>query len=134
MGNVYEYVNLGGEFRVGVNLPDDFGTAGISPGSTTSTPVEGNQQAERTRVFDLGLHVFARAEGRAVAHNIFLDGNTFGSSPSVDRKWLVADLSVGASVNYKNTKFIYALVYRTEEFETQAEGQIFGSVSVNFAF
>ncbi len=134
VGNVYDYVNLGGEFRVGLNLPDDFGTAGISPGSTTSTPVEGNQQAQRARVFDLGAYVFARAEGRAVAHNIFLDGNTFGDSPSVDRKWLVADVSVGASVNYKNTKLTYALVYRTEEFETQEEGQVFGSVTVNFAF
>ena len=134
VGNVYDYVNLGGELRVGVNLPDDFGTAGISPGSTTSTPLEGNQRAERARFFDLGLYVFARAEGRAVARNIFLDGNTFGNSPSVDHKWAVADLSVGASVNYHNTKFTYALVYRSEEFEGQGEGQIFGSVTVNFAF
>ena len=80
---------------LGLNLPDDFGTAGISPSSTTSTPVEGNQQARRSRNFDLGLYVFARAEGRAVARNIFLDGNTFGHSQSVDHKWLVADLSVG---------------------------------------
>lgn len=134
IGNVYDYVNLGGEFRFGINLPDDFGTAGISPGSSTPTPVEGNQQAERARVFDLGLYLFARAEGRAVARNIFLDGNTFGDSPSVDRKWFVADVSVGASVNYRNTKLTYALVYRTLEFDTQAEGQIFGSVSMNIAF
>lgn len=134
VGNVYDYANLGGELRVGLNLPDDFGTAGISPSSTTSTPLEGNQQAERARVFDLGLYAFARAEGRAVARNIFLDGNTFGDSPSVGHKPLVADLSVGASVNYRNTKFTYALVYRTEEFDGQDGGQVFGSVSVNFAF
>jgi lipid A 3-O-deacylase len=134
VGNVYDYVNLGGEFRLGLNLPDDFGTAGIAPGSSTSTPVEGNQLAPHARTFDLGLYVFARADGRAVARNIFLDGNTFGSSPSVDRKWYVADLSVGASVNYRNTKLTYALVYRTEEFETQEEGQLFGSVTVNLAF
>jgi hypothetical protein len=134
VGNVYDYANLGGEFRVGLNLPDDFGTAGIAPGSTTSTPVEGNQRAERSRVFDLGVYVFARADGRAVARNIFLDGNTFGDSASVDHKPLVADLSVGASINYKNTKFTYALVYRTEEFAGEDGGQLFGSVSVNFAF
>ena len=68
-----------------------------------------------------------------MAHNIFLDGNTFGDSPSVDRKWFVADLSVGAAVNYKNTKFAYAFVYRTEEYQGQKEGQLFGTVSVNFA-
>ena len=63
-----------------------------------------------------------------------IDGNTFGDSPSVDRKWLVADLSVGAAVNYKNTKFAYAFVYRTEEFYGQKENRILGTVSVNFAF
>ena len=69
-----------------------------------------------------------------VAHSIFLDGNTFGDGPSVDHRWLVGDLSVGASLNYQNTKFTYALVYRTKEFEGQEEAQLFGSVSVNFAF
>jgi lipid A 3-O-deacylase len=133
LGNVQTYANLGGELRVGLNLPDDFGTAAIDPAATTSTPVDGRQGAERSR-FDLGLYVFARADGRVVAHNIFLDGNTFGDSPSVDRKWLVADLSVGAAVNYKNTKFAYAFVYRTEEFRGQTEPQIFGTISVNLAF
>ena len=133
VGNVQTYANLGAELRAGVNLPDDFGTAPIGPATTTSTPVEGRQGAERPR-FDLGLYVFARADGFAVAHNIFLDGNTFGDSPSVDRKWLVAELSAGAAVNYKNTKFAYAFVYRTEEFYGQKEAQVFGTVSVNFAF
>ena len=133
VGNVETYANVGAELRAGLNLPDDFGTTAIGPAATTSTPVDGRQGAERAR-FDLGLYLFARADGRAVAHNIFLDGNTFGDSPSVDRKWFVADLSVGAAVNYKNTKFAYAFVYRTEEFYGQKEAQIFGTVSVNFAF
>jgi ElaB/YqjD/DUF883 family membrane-anchored ribosome-binding protein len=133
LGNVQTYANLGGELRAGFNLPDDFGTAVISPAATTSTPVDGRQGAERAR-FDLGLYLFARVDGRVVAHNIFLDGNTFGDGPSVDRNWFVADLSVGAAVNFRNTKFAYALVYRTEEFDGQKEGQIFGTVSVNFAF
>ena len=133
LGNVSTYANLGGEFRIGLNLPDDFGTAGIDPAATTSTPVERGQTAKRAG-FDLGLYVFARADGRAVAHNVFLDGNTFGNSVSVDRKPLVADLTVGASLNYHNTKFTYAVTYRTEEFEQQREAQLFGSVTVNLAF
>ena len=133
LGNVQTYADAGGEVRAGLNLPDDFGTAAIGPAATTSTPVDGSQSAERSR-FDLGLYVFARAEGRAVAHNIFLDGNTFGDSPSVERKWFVADLSLGVAVNIKNTKFAYAFVYRTVEFSGQKEGQAFGTVSVNFAF
>ena len=133
LGNVHTYANLGAELRAGWNLPDDFGTATIGPAATTSTPVDGRMGATRSR-YDLGLYVFARTDGRVVARNIFLDGNTFGNSASVDRKLFVADLSVGVAVNHKNTKLAYAFVYRTKEFYGQKEGQLFGTVSVNFAF
>jgi lipid A 3-O-deacylase len=133
-GNVYDYVNAGGELRIGFNLPDDFGTPDIGSASPTPTPVEGSQQARRARIFDLGVYLFARADGRVVARNIFLDGNTFRDSASVERRWLVADLSAGASLNYKNTKLTYALDYRTEEFVGQKAGELFGSITVNFAF
>jgi hypothetical protein len=134
LGNVATYANLGGEFRLGFNLPDDFGTGPIAPGATTSTPVERGYAAQRASRFDIGLYAFARADGRAVAHNIFIDGNTFGDSASADRKRLVADLSVGASLNLQSTKITYAVIYRTKEFEAQEEGQMFGSISLNFAF
>jgi len=133
-GNVYDYINAGGEFRLGLNLPDDFGTDPIHPAATTPTPPEGNQRAARPRYFDIGAYGFVRADGRVVARNIFLDGNTFKDSASVHHKWTVADLSVGAAVNYKNTKVTYALVYRTEEFVGQKGGELFGSVTINVAF
>jgi lipid A 3-O-deacylase len=85
-GNVYDYVNAGAELRVGFNLPDDFGTPGIEPGATTSTPAEGDLQATRARILDVGAYLFARVDGRVVARNIFLDGNTFRDSASVERK------------------------------------------------
>ena len=132
-GTVRTYANAGAELRVGLNLPDDFGTPSIGPTATTSTPVDGQMAADRTR-FDLGAYLFARADGRAVARNIFLDGNTYSDSPSVDKHPFVADLSAGLAMNIKNTKIAYALVYRTEEFEGQDEGQVFGTVSFNWTF
>ena len=133
LGNVYTYANLGAELRAGINLPDDFGTATIGTAATTSTPVDGAQGADRAW-FDLGLYVFARVDGRAVARNIFLDGNTNGSGPSVGHSPFVADVSVGAAVNFKNTKLAYALVYRSREFSNQEEAQVFGTVSLNWTF
>ena len=133
LGNVATYANLGAEFRFGVNLPDNFGTSAISTSSVTPTPVDGTMGAGRAG-FDLGAHLFARVDGRAVAHNIFLDGNTFGSSHSVDRKIFVADLSTGVAVNYRNTGVAFALVYRSREFDGQDEGQVFGTVSLVFSY
>ena len=133
LGTVTTFANVGAEIRVGLNLPDDFGTSSISSAATTSTPVDGALAADRSR-FDLGAYVFARVDGRAVARNIFLDGNTYTDSHSVDSNPLVADLCAGVAMNYKNTKIAYALVYRTKEFKGQDEGQTFGTVSLNWTF
>lgn len=133
LGTVRTAVNIGSEFRFGVNLPDDFGTAPISSGGSTSTPVDGLQAAARSR-YDIGAYLFTRVDGSAVFHNIFLDGNTYSNSHSVDREVFVADLSAGVAFNYKNTKLAYALVYRTKEFKEQDEAQIFGTVSLNWTY
>lgn len=133
LGTVRTFANVGAEVRAGLNLPDDFGTASIGPAATTSTPVDGALAADRSR-FDIGTYLFARVDGRAVARNIFLDGNTYTDSHSVDSNPLVADFSAGVAVNYKNTKLAYALVFRTKEFKGQDEGQTFGTVSLNWTF
>jgi hypothetical protein len=133
VGTVRTFANAGAELRAGFNLPDDFGTPSIGPSATTSTPVDGQMAADRAW-FDLGAYLFLRVDGRAVARNIFLDGNTFSDSPSVDKYPFVADLSAGVAMNIKNTKIAYALVYRTEEFEDQEDAQIFGTVSLNWTF
>jgi lipid A 3-O-deacylase len=133
VGTVRTFANLGAELRAGWNLPDDFGTASIGPAATTSTPLDGAMGAYRSQ-FDLGAYFFTRVDGRAVARNIFLDGNTFTHSHSVDSNPFVADLSVGVAVNYNNTKIAYAMVYRTKEFKGQQDDQIFGTLSLNWTF
>jgi lipid A 3-O-deacylase len=133
LGTVRTFANVGAEVRAGLNLPDDFGTPSIGPAATTSTPVDGAMGADRSR-FDVGAYLFARVDGRAVARNIFLDGNTYSDSHSVSKNPLVADLSAGVAFNLKNTKLAYALVYRTKEFKQQEDAQVFGTVSVNWTF
>jgi hypothetical protein len=133
VGNVKTHANFGGELRFGLNLPDDYGTGVIGPASSTSTPLDGAMEASRSW-FPLGTYFFARADGRAVGRNVFVDGNTFGDSHSVGHRLFVADLSAGIAMNYKNTKIAYAFVYRSKEFDQQVEAQVFGTVSVNWTF
>lgn len=134
LGNVNISASLGAELRAGWNLPDDFGTDTINPAATTPTPVEGFQRAARSRWTNFGAHVFFRTEGRYVARDIFLDGNTFRDSHSVSKLPFVADISGGLSVNWRDMKVTYAYVYRTEEFRGQDDGQTFGSITVSIPF
>lgn len=127
-GNVHTYINGGGEIRLGYNLPIDFGTGLIRPAGDASIPA-----AHRGK-FPAGFHLFGAVDGRGVARNIFLDGNTFTDSHEVDKKPFVADLMVGASFHYKNVKITYSHVYQTKEFEEQEDAQIFGSISIAYTF
>jgi lipid A 3-O-deacylase len=45
-----------------------------------------------------GWNFFVGTQGRAVAWNIFLDGNTFQNSRSVVKEPVVADLIIGAEL------------------------------------
>lgn len=125
LGNVRTSVNVGGEIRWGKNLPQDFGTSQLGATSTTSTPFDPASGVEKW-----GFYIFSRADVHAVAHNIFLDGNTFTNSHSVDRNIFVADLSIGFALTRGNTKISYAHVFRTREFQGQDEPEIFGTLSI----
>lgn len=129
-GTVYTHAGFGGTIRLGNYLPDDFGPARIrpaSPGSQSFDPI-GDPRGLRWYLF-LGL------EGRAVARDIFLDGNTFASSHSVDKKPLVADLQLGlALVLGDDVRVNYTYVVRSREFRGQLKPDRFGAMSLSVRF
>lgn len=133
VGNVYTYANLGGEIRFGYNLPLDFGSSFIRLGSGIEAPVTESDPRIRRR-HNFGVHLFMDVDGRAVARDIFLDGNTWKESHRVDRKRFVADMAAGLSILYKHVKLTYAHVYRTKEFDGQDKAQSFGSVTLAITF
>jgi hypothetical protein len=72
-------------------------------------------------------------QSRVQIQNIFLDGNTWKDSLSVDKNPLVADLEAGLVINGENWgRFSAFYVYRTEEFELQTSAQHFGGVTLSF--
>lgn len=130
-GNVMTFANIGGEVRLGWNLPSDFGTSLIRPGGGVGGPTSDDDPRLNG---GFGVYVFAGVDGRAVARNIFLDGNTFEQSHSVTKKTLVADINGGIACVIGNWRLSYTHVYRTEEFTQQKRGQNFGSVQVALTF
>ncbi len=78
--------------------------------------------------------LFAGLDGRAMGRNIFLDGNTFKDSHSVDKKIFVGDANVGAAITYDDYRLSYTLNYRTKEFDGQDDPSIFGSLTLTTRF
>jgi hypothetical protein len=132
-GTFAVYANTGAELRFGYYIPSDFGNALARPGENVSVPV-GRSGNRTSRWHRFSITAFLSIEGRAVAHNIFLDGNTFTDSHSVDKKPFVGDFSSGLSINYKAFKLTYAHVYRSPEFEGQDKGHSFGSLSLSYIY
>ena len=127
IGNVYDYANMGMMFRFGQNLPIDYGPPRVQP----SLPGSGFFEKAPG---GFGWYLFAGVDGRAVAHNIFLDGNTFRSSRSVDKETLVGDAQFGLAVVVDGVRLAYTHVLRTREYKGQDTDDQFGAFSVSFAF
>ncbi|MCB1121480.1 MAG: DUF2219 family protein [Verrucomicrobiae bacterium] len=134
LGNVSTFLNMGLEGRFGYNLPYDFGTTHIRPGGETNIPFLAERFKGKIPERDFGFHFFTSIEGRVVARDIFLDGNTFSDSHSVSKEPLVADLAFGAKVKLSSFKVSYSVVKRSKQFKLQPKSHTFGSVMVSFTY
>lgn len=126
LGNVYTYANGGLSFRIGRGLARDLGPPRIQPalpGSALFIPGD-----------DPAWYLYVGVDARAVAHNIFLDGNSFHESRSVDKEPLVGDLQAGVAVALSTIRFSYTVVGRSREFTTQQGPDEFGVFTVSLAF
>lgn len=127
LGNVFTHAALGATFRFGRNLDNDFGgPARIGPSRPGGAYVVSDRE--------FGWYLFAGFEGRAVARNIFLDGNTFSDSHSVDKKTFVGDLQFGIAVMWAGYRLTYTQVFRSKEFDGQDGGDRFGAISLTVPF
>ncbi len=127
VGNVFDYVNAGFMLRAGWHLPDDFGPQTMHPAELTAP-------AFSAHASDLSIYGFFGAEGRAIARNIFLDGSTFKDSPSIAKRYAVAEVQAGLALRYQRVSFIFSQVFRTEEFRNQGRPQWFCSARLNIEF
>ena len=90
----------------------------------------------------LSVYVFGGLDGRAVGHNITLDGSWFRSDPTVDPEAFVADVSYGFAllinppIRFPQLELSFTHIERTHEFHGQSGNDVFGSVTVkmNWSF
>lgn len=124
VGNAYDYVNAGAMARLGFNLPDDFGPLRMEPALPGSNFFEPNGE--------FSAYVFAGIDGRAIARNIFLDGNSFVASRSVSKLPFVGDFQLGAAIATDTWRLSFTHVFRSKEYHEQASSDQFGAVNLTF--
>jgi lipid A 3-O-deacylase len=126
LGNVHTYAAAGLMLRYGTELEADFGPPRARPVSAGSVFFQPTGR--------FGWYGFFGVEGRAVARDVTLDGNTWRDSRSVDVEPLVGDASLGFALILERARLTATYTVRSKEFETQRQLAQFGSLSIAFRF
>ena len=128
VGNIYTYAGTGFSLTL---MPDDGTFRDKPPRVRPAMPGSGYFETPED---GFGWALFAGVDGRAVARDIFLDGNTFKDSHSVDKKHFVADATAGIAFTLDRYRLAYSINARSKEFDGQDKPAVFGSLTLSTRF
>lgn len=126
LGNLYTYASAGFGARIGQGLERSYSIPAVAPTATG--------QAWFRPGSDFAWYVFTNFEGRYMAHNLLLDGNTFEDSHSVEREPWVGDAQAGVTMTWQDWQLSLTNVWRTREFEGQDRHDEFGSIQLSWQY
>jgi hypothetical protein len=125
LGSVHRELVGDVTMRLGINLPDDFGPSRIGDLAALT--------GHARRGFS--VYGFARAGGRIVEYNAFLNGNNFQASPGVAIENFVGEVQAGAVMAYTcnaaSVELGYSQTLITPEFREQDTNHTFGAWTVS---
>jgi len=126
VGNVLDYAEAGAVLRIGQHLDADFGPNRLPPTLEGSTVFAPNVT---------GWYFFLGGDGQAVAHDLFLQGNTFSPSPRVNIYPLVGEFEAGVAIMVWGMRISYEQVFQSKTWHGQ-DGSIFsyGALQVSARF
>jgi hypothetical protein len=115
LGNVDTHLEVGAILRWGYNIPDDMGYRAIN-------------------AYDGDFSIFSvfRIYEKIVARDIFLDGNSDGDSPYVEKRPLVTAGSAGFVIRVSDVELGYSFEVSTKRFKTQTSADDRGNVSLSY--
>lgn len=131
-GNVAIKGDIGAVVRIGWNIPADFGTTFIDEGGMNAIPVKSKQCFPILSPWSFYINL--STGGSVVLRDIFLDGNTFEESHSVDKNYLVGYWGYGLSARYRNFSIDYLRTHHSLEYKTQRDYDSFGTLVFSWHF
>lgn len=127
LGNVLIAAQAGGFLRAGYGLGDSLMSA-WHPGMGSGPP--GWPKDSRS----WGVFGFVGLSGAAVAHNLFLDGNTYQSSHSVDKLPFVHAVEWGVALRVKQVLASWRHITVSPEFRERRRYHDFASFQISLFF
>ncbi len=123
LGNAHTHLAAGGFFRIGHNLAEDYGPPRITPASSGTAyfrPEPGQS-----------WYLYLGVEGRLVARDLFLEGNSFGGRGGVELRRAVGEVYSGVVYTRERLRLAYTHVWRSREFQGQIDHQDYGALSIS---
>ncbi len=127
IGNVDTSASCGLRWRGGRNLESDFD----SDSDESSHRIEGIEPKHGSHSKFRFSHLL-EMRGIVVARNIFLDGNTFKESHSVEKKNALVEISWGIDYGNRKKRASMRYTYRSKEFDLQKSGSSFIRFALEF--
>lgn len=124
LGNAYTYAGGGAMLRFGDNLRRDLNPPNIRPG------FPGVSYYQSLKGMD--WYAFIGHEVRWVARDIFLDGNSFVESHSVEKEPVVGDTQLGLVFLHRDIRISISTTLRTREFKGQKEDTVYRAINFSF--
>jgi lipid A 3-O-deacylase len=128
LGSLATQVDAGFEIRAGWKMPPGFDPDPV--GRKVITHGYARDAVER----DFSAHAFGSAAARGWARFIFLDGNTWKDSPSVERNTWTLVLGGGVSASFRRFRFTLEFGATTRPVEGAGGFDSFGSFSVSYTY
>lgn len=131
LGNASTKVYTSALFRWGKNVPKDYGAYVIDNTNYSNIPLNTKQNGENKK-WRYYLNVAFKAN--LIAQNIFLDGNTFQESHSVEKNIFLVDVMYGLSFAYERFSIDYIRRHSTKEFKSQDGFNSYGSLLFSYSY
>lgn len=132
LGNISIKATAGVSARIGWNIPKDYGVSSIDIGGEDGISIYDEHAKMFNSPWSFSLNF--SAAGSAVVRDIFLDGNTFTDSHSVDKKPFVAYYSFGLTARYKSFAVDFIETKNTKKFKGEKQGHGVGTIVVSWLF
>jgi len=134
LGYFFTDLRLGGQWRIGWNLPEDFGWAiinDLTPGSGGNPRSVSGEPGPPPR---RGIQALLGVEGRFVVHNLFISGNLLSDSHGLSPKRVGGDFNIGVVYTGRHWDIALVQTIRAKEYDGQPEVDSFGSLTLGRRF